>query len=136
MIDISSERPEQSILGFVKYWIKLLADGRFEHACGLIDEPNSYGIVWTPSLINEVVNSTFSPDTVFYGFHPEGPIFTDPFLLAEQRQVKVVEFDDESGYAFDYALPLNGEWSDLTAQFEFQRRPNGYAVVLHNLHVL
>jgi hypothetical protein len=43
---------------------------------------------------------------------------------------------DGTGFQFDYDLPLNGEWSDLTAQFEFLRRSDGYAVVLHDIHVL
>lgn len=136
MIDLSSHDPAQSILAFVKGWMKLLAEGRFEEACSLIDEPNSYGIVWTPALIQETVNATFGPETRFYQFHPEGPIFTDPFDLEEQREVKVLELGDGSGYAFDYDVPLNGEWSDLTAQFEFLQRSNGYAVVLHDLHVM
>lgn len=136
MIEISSESPEQAILTFVKGWMKLLADGRLEEACALIDEPNSYGIAWTPGMIRDMVNATFSPDTRFHTSHPEGPVFTDPFQLEEQRDVEVIEFDDGSGYAFDYDIPLNGEWRDLTAQFEFRTSPDGHAVVLHDLHVL
>ena len=45
-------------------------------------------------------------------------------------------FDDGSGYSVEHDVPLNGEWSDLTAQFEFVRFPKGYAVVLHDLHVM
>jgi hypothetical protein len=136
MIDIPSERTQESIRAFVGTWISLLADGRAEAACALIDEPNSYGIVWTPTLINEVINSTFSPETCFYESHPEGPVVTDPSQLNEQKDREVLEFQNGSGYLFDYAIPLNGEWSDLTAQFEFHKRPDGYAVVLHDLHVL
>jgi hypothetical protein len=47
-----------------------------------------------------------------------------------------VALSDGSGFSLYHAVPLNGEWSDLTAQFEFLRRPNGLAVVLHDLHVL
>ena len=46
------------------------------------------------------------------------------------------ELADQSGYRLDHDVPLNGQWSDLTAQFEFLRRPGGFAVVLHDLHVL
>lgn len=136
MIVISPEAPAESIVAFVKGWMKLLAEGRVEEACALLDEPNGYGITWTPRLIQETVNSTFSPESGFYETHPEGPIFTNPFELEEQLEIEVVEFDDKRGYAFDYDVPLNGEWSDLTAQFEFLRRSDGYSVVLHDLHVL
>ena len=114
----------------------LLADGQVESACALIDEPNKYGIVWTPTLIEDLINSTFSPASRFYQSHPEGPIITNRFQLNEQKDIEVIELEDGSGYLFDYDLPLNGEWSDLTAQFEFHKKPNGYAVVLHDLHVL
>ena len=136
MIQISSEAPEKPIRDFAKVWMKLLSDDRLDEACALLDEPNSYGVSWTPDLIKQTVNETFSPDSRFYVYHSEGPVFTDPHELKEQRDIEVIEFDDGSGYAFDYYVPLNGEWSDLTAQFEFLKRPNGYAVVLHDLHVL
>lgn len=133
MIELSPESASQLIVAFVKGWIKLLAEGRFDEACARIDEPNRYGITWTPSLIQETVNTIFSPKT---GDHRKAPIFTDPFELEEQREIEVMQFDDKRGYFFDYDVPLNGEWSDLTAQFEFLQRPNGYAVVLHDLHVM
>ena len=116
--------------------MKLLAEGRFEEACALLDEPNAYGSTWTPRLIQETVNDTFDPESRFYKAHPEGPIFTDPSELGERIEIEVLELDDKRGYAFDYDAPLNGEWSDLTAQFEFLKRSNGYAVVLHDFHVL
>jgi hypothetical protein len=136
MIDISPDAPEKSILDFVKRWMKLLADDPLDESCALLEHPNRFGVVWTPDLIKETVHDTFSPDTLFYKYHPEGPIFTDPYELEEQRDIEPIEFDDGSGYAFDYAVPLNGEWSDLTAQFEILKRPNGYAVFLDDLHVL
>jgi hypothetical protein len=136
MIVISPAAPAESIIALVKCWMKLLAEGRVEEACALLDEPNRYGITWTSGLIQETVNSIFSPESRFHETHPEGPIFTNPFELEEQLEIEVVEFDDKRGYTFDYNVPLNGEWSDLTAQFEFLKRSDGYVVVLHDLHVL
>ena len=136
MIDVSPDAPEKSILDFVKRWMKLLADNHFDEACALLEQPNSFGVVWTPNLIKETVHDTFSPDTIFYKLHPEGAVFTDPYELEEQRDIELIELGDGSGYAFDYDVPLNGEWSDVTAQFEILKRPNGYVVFLDNLHVL
>ena len=67
-----SDSLEQDIIACVKQWMKLLAEDRLDEACRLLDEPNSYGMVWTPEMIRETVTSTFSPDTVFYELHPEG----------------------------------------------------------------
>lgn len=135
MINISPDAPENAILDFVKRWMKLLADNRLEEACTMLDEPSQQGIVWTPNMIRELVNEIFNSDTVFYNYHPEEPVFSDPYELEEQKDRGALELDD-GGYAFDYNVPLNGEWSDLTAQFEFKKRPDGYAVVLHDLHVM
>ena len=131
-----SDSPEQDILAFVKHWMKLLAEDRLDEACRLLDEPNDYGMVWTPDMIRELVADTFSPDTIFYKFHPEGPIFTDPYELEEQSDREVYRSEDGTTYYFDYDIPLNHEWSDLTAQFEFRKRSNGLAAVLHDLHVM
>lgn len=109
MLKISKENPVCQILPFVKNWMKLFADDRFQQACEMIDRPNSYGIIWMPDLIKETVKETFSPDTIFYNFHPEDPIITDPLELKEQRHIEVMEFDGATGYAFDYNLPLNNE---------------------------
>lgn len=35
----------------------------------------------------------------------------------------------------DFDLPLNGEWSDLTAQFEVVAVSNGWTLLLRDLHV-
>ncbi len=45
-------------------------------------------------------------DPVTYQIEP-----VDPFELEEQIEAVVVELDDKSGYAFDYDVPLDGEWS-------------------------
>ena len=136
MIEIDQEQPLKDILPFVKNWMKLLAEGNIDKACALLDKPNSYDMVWTPTLIWEIVNNIFSPETVFYKTHPEGPVFSDPFELEEQKNLEVIEFEVGSSYAFDYHVPLNGEWSDLTAQFEFYKKDRGYEVILHDLHVM
>jgi hypothetical protein len=136
MVKIPAHAAEQALLAFVRQWLKLLAAGRYHEACGMIDEPNCYGITWTPERIHQVVEETFGPGSRFGSRHPEGIRWSDPDQLGEGGRPQIYPYDDGSGYAFDHAVPLNGEWSDLTAQFEFHRRPQGYAVVLHDLHVL
>jgi hypothetical protein len=131
-----SDTLEKDILEFAKRWMKLLADGQLEEACALLDEPNTYGIVWTAEKIREVVAATFNPGSIFYSLHPEGPVFTDPYQLPEQEYLELMPLPDNDGFEFGYDIPLNGEWSDLTAIFMLYKRPQGYAVVLHDLHVL
>lgn len=135
MIQIRPDDPMRDVLPFVKDWIKLLADGQIDEACALLDEPNHYGMVWMPDMIIDAITGvphTDSPPNE--GLHI--PDFTDPYELGEQNDIYVGEFADGTGYYFDYSVPINHEWSDFTAQFEFYERKDNYAVVLHDIHVL
>ena len=127
---------EKVVRPFVKHWMKLLAQNRLDEACSMIDEPNEYGNEWTPARIRHIVQDTYGPETRFYQFHPEGPVFTDPDELEEQTDKEFMFSDDGSMGFFDYDVPLNHEWSGLTALWVFYRRANGFAAVLHDLHVL
>lgn len=134
MIVEPNERCE--LLTVIRDWFRLLAEGRWGDACGLLDEPNVYGVRWTPEYIQHALDSAFPPGCRFRVAHPEGPRFSDPTTASGTPDGDVVAFNDARGYAADHDVPLNGSWSDLTAQFQFLRRPNGLAVVLHDLHVL
>jgi hypothetical protein len=87
-------------------------------------------------MIQDVLEDNFSPETVFGKEHPEGVSVSSVSGTEGEAQVDIVAFDDGSGYSVEHDVPLNGEWSDLTAQFEFLRFSKGYAVVLHDLHVM
>jgi hypothetical protein len=127
--------PDQ-LLAVVRDWFRLLAAGRWDEASAMVDEPNSYGIRWTPDYIRNVLDMTYGPGCRFRAEHPEGPQFSDPDAATGIPEASVVELGDGGGYSADHDVPLNGRWSELSAQFEFLRRPSGLAVVLHDLHVL
>ncbi len=134
---LPGNNPEQAIREFARHFFRLAAADRLAEACATLDEPNQYGQVWTPAMITSVVHETFSPKTRFYLLHPEGPRFTSPDDLAEPlNRFEVIPFADRNGYSYSYDVPLNGEWSDLTALFQFRQRQGGLAAVLHDLHVL
>jgi hypothetical protein len=63
-------------------------------------------------------------------------VFTPVATARGRDHAHVGAFDDGSGYWVNHDVPLNGEYSDLTAQFEFRRRGNALAATLHDLHVL
>jgi hypothetical protein len=131
-----SDTPEQELRGFVLTWMKLLAQGRLEEACRLLDEPDSYGLAWTPERIVGAVENAFGEGSDFRNEHPEGMVFTDPEELQAQLDHRVGTLAGGAGYWLDCTVPLNHQSSDLTAQFEFLRRPHGIAVALQDLHVL
>jgi hypothetical protein len=124
------------LLGVIREWFQLLALDRWEDASRMLDEPNSYGIRWTPEYIRYALNEAYQPGCRFWVDHPDGPRFSDPTIAIGTLLADVVPFEDQSGYSAYHDVPLNSSWSDLTAQFEFLRRPGGLAVVLHDLHVM
>jgi hypothetical protein len=136
MLQASSPNPADEFLAFARAWLDLLAKGELAEACAQLDAPNSYGLRWTPSAIHTLVRDSFGPATVFAATHPEGPIVTPTTSATGSPGVTFGALDDGSGFWLDHPVPLNGEWSDLTAQFEFIRQPTGFRVVLHDLHVL
>jgi len=135
MIQCTSADPTDAMLSFVREWFDLLAQGRFEEASVRLDEPNSYGVVWSADRLRMAAEEAFGPGSTFRARHPDGPRYSQPSEAAGSNPAEVTLMD-EGRYALDHDVPLNGEWSDLTARFFFLRRPDGYAVVLHDMHVL
>jgi hypothetical protein len=132
---LSLDSKTTDLLKFVERWFGLMAEGRVDAALSQLDEPNAYGISWTKEAIERLLSETLGRGR-YLEKHPEGPRFTAPDAATGKPRADVLAFDDGSGYSVEHDVPLNGEWSDLTAQFEFLRREAGYAVVLHDLHVL
>jgi hypothetical protein len=125
MIPLSSESPLTVFARFTHEWFRLLAHGDLAQAVAVLDEPTSYGEHWSAESLQRALRN-YSPNATV----------TDPDTLPPDRHQSLITFSDSSGYTFDCSVPLAGEWSDLTAQFEFLHRPSGFAVVLQDLHVL
>ena len=136
MLRVASADPAPEFLAFVRAWLDMLAEAQLAEACAQLDRPNSYGLTWTAAAIRQLLTDTFGPGTRFGAQHPDGPTFTRTASASGSPRVKIGAFTGGSGYWMDHDVPLNGEWSDLTAQFEFIREPHGFLVVLHDLHVL
>jgi hypothetical protein len=118
----ATSSPADAFAAFARRWFAALAEHRDAEAVAILDEPNSYGIRWTPKSIRAVIAR--------YGARE----ITNPETATSKLHSSLLEIP--GGYSFDIDVPLDGAWSDLTAQFEFLRRGNDFAVVLHDLHVL
>jgi hypothetical protein len=137
MIPSSHPDPHGEALRTVRQWFTLIAASNWPAAMALIDEPNSYGLSWTQHKIRTTIeHDTFGPGTVHAAEHPEGVIYSSPEHVPGEPRVAIVDLRDGSGFTLEHPVPLNSEWSDITAQFEFLVRPTGWAVILHDLHVL
>jgi hypothetical protein len=133
MIVIENEA-EPELMAFVREWFKNAARGDWNKALAMLDAANSYGVTWTSRAIVSVLEDTFGPGTRFAKEFGR-PAISDPDLAVGSAHHSFGELGS-GGYWLDHAVPLNGVFSDLTAQFEFHPRPSGYAVILEELHVL
>jgi hypothetical protein len=125
MIRYSEIPVEETFSQFAFNWFRLVARGEIDMALAAIDETTSYGIRWSADSIRQAL----------LDYSPHATV-TDPGDLPLDVHQNLITFTDGTGFAFDCSVPISGQWSDLTAQFEFLRRPNGFAVILEDLHVL
>lgn len=128
----NQEHFREDVKLFIREWVKLLSENKFEEACALLDEPedNDRNIIWNAENLKEVF--------LDYFWHERMPFINDPYQMNLDKEViDFFEYDDGSGYAVDYDIPVDGEWGDLTAQFSIQKdTTNLYRIILEDVHVL
>jgi hypothetical protein len=132
-MSLRSDADDEELLRFVEDWIDDLARGDYASAFERTKHDAYYR--WTPALIEQVIGGYGLPKA-----HPSGVRFTvTPRDLARGRpyhrhveregaRLPVVAW-------LQYDLPLNGQWSDLTASFRVERGLEGLTVVLEDIHV-
>ena len=102
----------------------------------MIDRPAGSGHTWTPKMLRDSIEDTFGPGTRFRSEHPEGPVFTPASTARGISHLSIIPYADGTGYAVNHDVPLNGAFSDLTAQFEFTWDASALQVALYDLHVM
>jgi hypothetical protein len=125
MVEASADNAAAVFRTCVEEWLRAVATEQWNDAVALLDEANSHGVRWSAAKIRSAIDD-YSP----------GSRVCDPSTVGSEPRITIGEFDDGSGYWLDYSVPINGAWSDLTAQFVFKRRMSRYAVILNDLHVL
>jgi hypothetical protein len=150
---------EACFLQFARDWFQDIASGAWQKAFDRLDLPPNFGDPYTPELFREEVEKDhFCEGTVFREQHPEGVIYSDPSTIGESKYAElyplrsdeptdegVLDDPDEElrrclreglSVQLEHPVPLNGEWSDLTACFQFVDQGDSYAVRLEWLNVL
>ena len=112
---------------YVVQWFELLAAQRWQEALAMLDLPNSYGVVWSEAEVRKAL-AEYS--------NGQPCALTSPKALVGKPHISSGAFNDGTGFWFECDFPLNGGWSDLTAQFEFKVNGNHYLVALQDIHVL
>ena len=122
---------DQDILRVVERWIDDLAEGRYDVAFERTAHDPYYE--WTPDLMHAVVRGYGLPEP-----HRRGPFEVTDRVSAVGHPAFEIDRDETPPdvIAFvSHSLPLNGEWSDLTATFRLQLRAGHAELVLEEIHV-
>jgi hypothetical protein len=130
---LSNNPSDDDILHFVEAWMDDLARGDYAAAFQRTEHDPYYE--WTPDLMRSVIHGYGLPEP-----HPCGTVFS---VTSRQSALggpprRTVDRDAICPGALAevwYDLPLNGQWSDLTATFRIEPRDNGSVVVLQEIHV-
>jgi len=121
MLKIEFGSIEKQLLSFCQKWLNELSDGK---VIG-IDSPNCYGVKWGKEEIIEVFHNYLGDD------------ITPKVSKANIKECYPSFYKrKDGGYNLEFDIPLNGKISELTAEFEFNRRNNQFEVVLHDIHVI
>jgi hypothetical protein len=134
MIALADSRSEAAVRAVIESWIALLVAGRTGEALALLVPSER----WTPELLDTVVRhygfieprrdgKTFSVTPIASAVGG-GSCFTVEWLSQPAPDGRV-------GWA-QFNLPLNGEWSDVTATFDLLETAGGLCLALDDLHVL
>jgi len=138
MIQLPRNSTDEQILDVVRGWVELLAQERYEEAFQMLRyQPTE---LWSPELIRNVITN--------YGFiepRKDGARFKVTSLKdnLEGKAFHEVEwYGDDPNRPAEYlgmaafTLPLNGEWSDVTAMFDIVEEDGELVLELDDIHVL
>jgi hypothetical protein len=122
----SLEAGESEILAFARDWVRFAAKRGLDEALLLIDRRDS-DPPWSEAFVRSISGDHFNDGQTC--------VITDPDAFRELR-VDGYRYNDGSGFAVDHDLAMNQQRSDFTAQFEFKKTNEGYAIYLADIHVL
>jgi hypothetical protein len=140
---LSVDASDDEILEVCREWIDLVAAGRFADAIEFLYVPSKYDPSqhWTPESLQTYVGNygSWEPlaDRRIVRVTPLTTARTPVHRRKFRPHADVIRHSsDRRAGSAELDLPLDGEWSDLTAQFEFAPVDGGIGISLYDLHVL
>jgi hypothetical protein len=128
---------DSELVRFIEDWVDLLASGDFAAASRFLHPPDEAALSeeWTAENLELYIANYGSWDPLDDGRRMHvTPIDGASGDLVPVREVS--RYDDRPP-RIDFDLPLNGEWSDLTALFDLVQVDDArWAFVLYDLRVL
>ncbi len=131
---ISHTSTDDELLAEVRAWIQQLSEGQYFDALQRI--PGEQGESWTPQLLEEVIAGYGLPQP-----HPRGTRYQVTSVSSATGTLPVASVERNvlppGALAYiEHSLPLNGEWSDLTATFVLYPTESTATLYLREVHVL
>ena len=136
MIVLPKDATDEDIINVVRDFVNLLAKERYVEAFEMMYRNSKDEM--SPELIKRLIEG--------YGFDES---VKDVFRVASLEKMKNQEPEFQIDWlesvkgekprdigTIHYDLPINGEWSDLTAIFDVYELENGIALSLYDIHVL
>lgn len=131
----SKTASDQELLEGVKKWVSLLAEEKFLEAYELTAQDSYYE--WTPQLMRSVIagyGMRHEPGDHEYRISKISETQGGPSPRWEVERWQDAEPRSRIG-SVSCDLPLDKEWSDLTATFEVVKNEDHLMLVLQEIHV-
>jgi hypothetical protein len=135
VISLPLTTSDAEIIEAIEIWVRALSEARNDDAWHLLNWP-SWCREWSAEVIGKLTRNHGSLEPIkdrqeFHVSDPEHAIGTP-----RHRVTRFPETSDQIVGHVCYDLPLNGEWSQLTATFEICRQQDMLTLVLEDIHVL
>jgi len=123
---------DATILAAVHDWVALLVEERYREAYDYLSHDR--GDHWSPHLIETVIHNYGSVEPLHDGtMYRVTPLETATGGPTPRHEVD--RFDDARAHVW-FDLPLNGQWSDLTATLFVNRSDDSLVLILDDIHVM
>jgi len=141
------ERTADDVRAVIEAWVGLLVEKKYERAIAMLAtlrpllDPPATETGWTPELLARVIQNygLLEPREDDKTFSVT-PIAT---TMGNGPRFEVTWFDKPVGVGWGasvghahHDLPLNGEWSDVTATFDILDTAEGLVLALDDIHVM
>ncbi len=128
---------DDDLLAVAHAWLARLAEGDYDAAFQLTAHDSYFG--WTPDLIRRVIEGYGLPEPTRDGVVHR--VSTRPghdqarHQAVDRWPARAAEGGATSLGEVRVDVPLDGDWSDLTATFEIRQTEKGVVLVLNEIHV-
>ena len=124
---------DDTVLAAIRRWVGLLAADGVEAAVEFLSPEGANSMATTAPDLRAWISR----------YEPGAPLLNQPARVSPaetaagpmQPVEEVFRADDGTLLSVDYALPVNGEWSELVAFFDAVRVPGGLALALRDMYV-